>query len=77
MSSHRFDVLISEVGPRDGLQSVASTMSTAHKLAWIAALVMWRAAELGEQIAPLEPRTFEFLTLVASGTGSDRHQREV
>ena len=33
MSSHRFDVLISEVGPRDGLQSVASTMSTAPKLA--------------------------------------------
>ncbi len=31
-------VLISEVGPRDGLQSVARTMSTAHKLAWIDAL---------------------------------------
>lgn len=32
------DVLISEVGPRDGLQSVARTMSTAHKVAWIEAL---------------------------------------
>ncbi len=31
-------VLISEVGPRDGLQSVAATMPTAHKLAWIDAL---------------------------------------
>jgi hydroxymethylglutaryl-CoA lyase len=31
-------VLISEVGPRDGLQSVARTMATAHKLAWIDAL---------------------------------------
>ena len=31
-------VLISEVGPRDGLQSVARTMPTAAKLAWIAAL---------------------------------------
>ena len=31
-------VLISEVGPRDGLQSVQSTMPTAHKLAWIDAL---------------------------------------
>lgn len=31
-------VLISEVGPRDGLQSVARTMPTAHKLAWITAL---------------------------------------
>ena len=32
------DVLISEVGPRDGLQSVQATMPTAHKLAWINAL---------------------------------------
>jgi hydroxymethylglutaryl-CoA lyase len=31
-------VLISEVGPRDGLQSVTPTMPTAHKLAWINAL---------------------------------------
>ena len=32
------DVLISEVGPRDGLQSVARTMPTAAKLGWITAL---------------------------------------
>ena len=31
-------VLISEVGPRDGLQSVKATMPTAHKFAWIDAL---------------------------------------
>ncbi len=31
-------VLISEVGPRDGLQSVAATMGTADKLRWINAL---------------------------------------
>jgi len=31
-------VLISEVGPRDGLQSVSRTMPTAAKLAWIDAL---------------------------------------
>lgn len=31
-------VLISEVGPRDGLQSVARTLPTAAKLAWIEAL---------------------------------------
>jgi len=30
-------ILVSEVGPRDGLQSVASIMPTAEKLAWIAA----------------------------------------
>jgi hydroxymethylglutaryl-CoA lyase len=33
------DVLISEVGPRDGLQSVHAVMPTADKLAWIDALV--------------------------------------
>jgi hydroxymethylglutaryl-CoA lyase len=33
------EVLISEVGPRDGLQSVKATMSTDHKKRWIDALV--------------------------------------
>lgn len=33
------DVLISEVGPRDGLQSVQSIMSTQDKFRWIDALV--------------------------------------
>lgn len=32
------DVLISEVGPRDGLQSVKATMPTDYKLRWIDAL---------------------------------------
>jgi hydroxymethylglutaryl-CoA lyase len=32
------DIVISEVGPRDGLQSVARTMATTDKLAWIGAL---------------------------------------
>ena len=32
------DILISEVGPRDGLQSVQATMPTADKLRWIDAL---------------------------------------
>ena len=36
--TRRTDVLISEVGPRDGLQSVAAVMPTAAKLAWIDAL---------------------------------------
>jgi len=35
---HPPDVLISEVGPRDGLQSVASAMPTAAKKRWIDAL---------------------------------------
>jgi len=33
----RPQVLVSEVGPRDGLQSIASIMSTGDKLAWIEA----------------------------------------
>lgn len=32
------DVLISEVGPRDGLQAVKAIMSTADKMRWISAL---------------------------------------
>jgi hydroxymethylglutaryl-CoA lyase len=38
-SSHATDVLISEVGPRDGLQSVKAVMPTADKVAWIDSLV--------------------------------------
>ncbi len=37
--THSADVLISEVGPRDGLQSVKATMRTADKFKWIDALV--------------------------------------
>lgn len=33
------DVLVSEVGPRDGLQSIAPIMPTADKMRWIDALV--------------------------------------
>lgn len=39
MSINTADVLISEVGPRDGLQSVERTMPTADKCRWIDALV--------------------------------------
>jgi hydroxymethylglutaryl-CoA lyase len=38
-SSHAMAVLISEVGPRDGLQSVRAVMPTADKVAWIDSLV--------------------------------------
>ena len=38
MTNRTTDVLISEVGPRDGLQSVATVMPTTAKLAWIDAL---------------------------------------
>jgi hydroxymethylglutaryl-CoA lyase len=47
------EVLISEVGPRDGLQSVARTMPTAAKCAWIDAL---QAAGLREiEVASFVP----------------------
>ena len=38
MNSASTDVLISEVGPRDGLQSIKSIMPTAAKQVWIQAL---------------------------------------
>ncbi|MEJ8850051.1 hydroxymethylglutaryl-CoA lyase [Variovorax rhizosphaerae] len=37
-SSPKIDVLISEVGPRDGLQSIATTMPTMNKMRWLDAL---------------------------------------
>jgi hydroxymethylglutaryl-CoA lyase len=48
------DVLISEVGPRDGLQSVKRTMSTADKLRWIDALVASgiQEIEVGSFVSP-------------------------
>jgi hydroxymethylglutaryl-CoA lyase len=49
-----FDVLISEVGPRDGLQSVKRTMSTADKQRWIDALVAAgiQEIEVGSFVSP-------------------------
>jgi len=52
---HPPEVLISEVGPRDGLQSVKATMPTADKLRWIDALA---AAGLREiEVASFVPAT--------------------
>ncbi len=45
-SLHDPEVLISEVGPRDGLQSVKTTMPTADQLRWIDALVAARLREI-------------------------------
>lgn len=63
------DVLISEVGPRDGLQSVARTMPTAAKLEWIAALhaAGLREIELGSFVpARLLPQMADSAELVAA-----------
>jgi hydroxymethylglutaryl-CoA lyase len=48
------DVLVSEVGPRDGLQSVKSVMPTAQKHRWISALAEagLREIEVGSFVSP-------------------------
>jgi len=48
------DVLVREVGPRDGLQSVERTMSTEAKNRWIAALAAsgLRTIEVGSFVSP-------------------------
>jgi hydroxymethylglutaryl-CoA lyase len=69
MSPAPTQVLISEVGPRDGLQSVKATMSTAHKCAWITAL---HAAGLREiEVASFVPATL--LPQMADAAAVVRH----
>ncbi|MBU7574350.1 MAG: hydroxymethylglutaryl-CoA lyase [Hydrogenophaga sp.] len=60
-------VLISEVGPRDGLQSVKATMPTADKLRWIDALVAagLREIEVGSFVpAKLLPQMADVVHVV-------------
>jgi hydroxymethylglutaryl-CoA lyase len=65
------EVLISEVGPRDGLQSVARTMPTVAKLAWIDALY---AAGLREiEVASFVPP--KLLPQMADAAEVVRHAR--
>ncbi len=66
--THSFDVLISEVGPRDGLQSVSRTMSTADKCAWLDALVAsgLQEIEVGSFVSPkLLPQMADTAAVVA------------
>jgi len=53
-SSADIDVTVSEVGPRDGLQSVKHTMPTTAKIAWIKALAEagLREVEVGSFVSP-------------------------
>lgn len=48
------DILVSEVGPRDGLQSIASVLPTASKIAWIRAQAAagFREIEVGSFVPP-------------------------
>ncbi|MDE2370379.1 MAG: hydroxymethylglutaryl-CoA lyase [Burkholderiales bacterium] len=64
------DVLISEVGPRDGLQSVKATMPTAAKKRWIDALVAAgvREIEVGSFVpAKLLPQLADTAEIVRHG----------
>lgn len=40
-------------------------------LAWLGAGVLWRAAEMAEIVAPLDPYEFEELSVVTVGTGNE------
>lgn len=48
------DVLVSEVGPRDGLQSLARVLPTTEKIAWIESLARagLREIEIGSFVSP-------------------------
>jgi len=61
------DVLVSEVGPRDGLQSIKRTMPTEAKLHWIEALAAsgLREIEVGSFVSPrLLPQMADCATLI-------------
>ena len=65
-------VLISEVGPRDGLQSVSAVMRTDHKLRWIEALVRsgLREIEVASFVpAKLLPQMADASEVVRSAVG--------
>lgn len=68
MATGARDVLISEVGPRDGLQSVASTMPTEAKARWIDALAAAGLPEIevGSYVPPrLLPQMADIDAVVA------------
>jgi hydroxymethylglutaryl-CoA lyase len=62
------DILVSEVGPRDGLQSVKATMPTELKLEWISALADagLKEIEVGSFVSPkLLPQMADAAQVVA------------
>jgi hydroxymethylglutaryl-CoA lyase len=68
VSVGEIDILVSEVGPRDGLQSISSQMPTAAKKAWIAAEAAAgvREIEVGSFVPPrLLPQLADTAELVS------------
>jgi len=51
--------------------AIYGAVAVALLMSWVAAFVIWQAAEMGDLIAPLEWRSFESLTVVAVGTGNE------
>lgn len=45
-------------------------------LAWAGAGVLWRAAEVSEIVAPIEPRSWDTLTVITVGTGNEYENPE-
>jgi ribonuclease BN (tRNA processing enzyme) len=45
-------------------------------LAWVGAGVLWRAAEISEIVAPIDPYYFEELSIVTVGTGNEYENPE-
>ncbi len=74
MARAEIDIMVSEVGPRDGLQSVAPIMPTAAKKAWIDALVHAgvREIEVGSFVpAQLLPQLADTAEIVAHAIRHD------
>ena len=72
--SQEIDVLVSEVSPRDGLQSINRTMPTDAKLHWIEALAAsgLREIEVGSFVSPrLLPQMADCATLVREANQLD------
>jgi len=53
-TANNIDIVVSEVGPRDGLQSIKRAMPTEAKHRWIAALAAagLREIEVGSFVSP-------------------------
>ena len=74
MSKTMPQILVSEVGPRDGLQSISQTMATAAKLRWISALAAagLREIEVGSYVSPtLLPQMADINAVVAHALAID------
>ena len=57
-------------GPMDGKLLFLGLLIAILALAWVGAGVMWRAAEVGEIVAPIETEVFDGLSVVTVGTGN-------